>query len=229
MADLKFFESREAATAAIERLSTSVSLSTEQLSSVNSWLREHTGDVFEFDPDVIERGAQQLAVSLDILTAAVSTARRILPKVSANSAAVEDFISDLATLGVPEEDVRKAGLLLRDLSLDPRTVEAVVKKFTTSQLGIPTFQNLDVFFDLRPVFAEAAAPFSTPEHRAALIAISGLVPVAILNIQIEDEAGSRQSFVAQLTPAEYRGMMKVLEEGLVQLEAIKQRFGDLLV
>ncbi len=222
------FEPAEAE-ALTSQLRRALELSGEQVGKVNAWLREHLPQAIDVDMMEIQKSSDEMSIPIFPFYYAVSAANSLLLKMMRTSAGLDQVISDLKRLGFDEEQLGKTQHLLSNLTLTEDQAEPILRRRFFSQVGIPTFQDLDLFFDLRPVFAALPSPTSGSQNRARVGRLFGLTPVAIVTIEVEDKAGERSAFVFQLTKAEYKGVMAVFEQGLLQLDAITGQYGKMLI
>jgi hypothetical protein len=117
-------------------------------------------------------------------------------------------------------------VLLDGVQIESGEATYIRQRLVASQSVLPTVESVDVVCDLRGVFQESPSPSASKSHRDVVGKLLGFEPMVVIGLQLNDGAGNDTNCAFQMTERSLRYMLKTLEEGLVQLEAVQKHHSN---
>jgi hypothetical protein len=189
----------------------------EELRRINAWAGANVRTIAsgDFDSRAV---AEEIGVSSSEVMSAAQLLTSVLYSKPIGSPDVELYASALGGGDLSA----KARLLLDGVQIEASEAARIRRRLVASQSVLPTVQSLDVLCDLRGVFQESPSPSASKSHGDTVGKLLGFEPIVVVGLQLNDGAGNDTSYVFQMTERSLRYMLKTLEEGLVQLEAVRK-------
>lgn len=158
------------------------------------------------------RGANRVLVLL----------RFLLTNWRASDLSEGDIRADLRAVGYEEADVEKvASFLLKLEGARERVYRAYVKRAHEVR-GLPTIDDVNMFWDIRPVFESSA--YDTEPESKAYESLVGRTHVLILEVISSPETGVQKSLAYQLSEDDFERLSQAFERAKRQLDVVKKSF-----
>jgi hypothetical protein len=203
---------------ALERMRAGLSLPDDTLKKIGEWAKDNyqvlIGNEFD-EPAVNERlgvPAFQYYGALSVITALVFSSEPL---------SVEAYLEELKKQGLGDV-TEKARLLLGGMAFDPEVADLAKQRALAVQSVVPTVNTVDCVCELRAIFRHAPSPNQSTEHVRDVGILLGFEPMVLVNIDLNDAAGVDHACNFQLTERSLKAVLKVLEEAMTQLQAIKE-------
>lgn len=134
---------------------------------------------------------------------------------------LDDVRNDLAAVGYREQDLDKIIGLLKSLEASKEMIYKSALKSSYEMAALPTVDDINAVWDLRPMFAEFA--YDAEPIGSAYEDLVGSTYVFLLEILASRENGKRESVTYQLSEDDFERLSDTLNRARRQLEIIKKR------
>jgi len=195
----------------------------ERLKAARDWAEGRGASIVRLDPDELRDAAESRGIPADEFGRSVSILASLLVIGAQTTGKTEDLISDLIALGLGEESAHKVTHLVGGLSLSREESKTALRSRVVGDLAVPRVSDVDVVCDFRAQFRELASSSTTKKHDEQARIFEAFVPVLIMSLEYEDEAGNDHAVVVQFDEAGFRRYIRTLENALAQLEIAKTK------
>lgn len=197
-------------------------LTDKQRSTIISWLRKNGGDA---QLSWAELNSLSHTVGRDSgeVARAVFFARFVLSNWESSNLGIEDLRADFRSLEVNENDLPKAAAFFSELSDVRKAVQAGYLEGIYEKLGLPTIDDINLIWDVRPVFKEFAYSPDESDDYAQLLRHSFILILEIISTRTD---GNNETAAYQLSVAEFENFVQGIERARGQLAVLKKVYAQ---
>jgi hypothetical protein len=167
----------------------------------------------------LKRISAETGIEFQFLYTTVPVVRYLLSAWRRAGFTLEQVLADLSASGVSAERVERARLLLAPLEAAKDRYFEKSLKDRAETVGGPTVDDLDLIWDVRPIFGSSTYPPESDEEDGAEWV--GLTYVLLMEISASRRDGQQESTTLQLSEREFDQFEKALERARKQLDVLK--------
>jgi hypothetical protein len=197
-------------------------LTDQQRSALISWLRKNGGHA-QLSWAELNSLSHRLERDSGEVARAVFFARFVLSNWESSNLGIEDLKADFKNLEVSENDLPKAAAFFSELSEVRKAVQAGYLEGIYEKLGLPTIDDINLIWDLRPVFKEFAYSSDESDDYAQLLRHSFILIIEIISTKTD---GNNETASYQLSVAEFENFVQGIERARAQLAALKKVYAQ---
>lgn len=201
-------------------IDTLLSLPQKDADHIVRWLTE-SKEPLPLSWSEIHRIVENTSLEPSVVDRVLILLRHLLSNWRTFGLTLEDIKKDLASFGYNEEQVNRIGGILHQLQDAKERVYRALLKRSYEVAGLPTIDDVNIVWDLRPVFEEFAYDTEPISNSYENLVSSSYV--LLLEVLASRENGHRESATYQLSEEDFERLLGALEKARRQLEIIKKK------
>jgi hypothetical protein len=197
-------------------------LTDRQRSAIIGWLRENGG---QSQLSLAELNLLSQKVELDSgdVARAVFFAKFVLSNWESSNLGVAELETDFKSLQVSESDLPKAIAFFSELTDTRKDVQAGYLEGIYEKLGLPTIDDINLLWDIRPVFKGFAYSENENGDYAKLLRHSLILIVEIISTRTD---GNNETAAYQFSVTEFENFVQGIKKAQNQLAVLQKAYAQ---
>jgi hypothetical protein len=197
-------------------------LTDQQRTAIVSWLRKNGGHS-QLSWAELNSLSHTLGLDSGEVARAVFFAKFVLSNWESSNLGIEELEADFKSLKVNESDLPKAAAFFSELSDTRKDVQAGYLEAIYEKLGLPTIDDINLLWDIRPVFKEFAYSQNENDDYAKLLRHSFILIVEIISTRTD---GNNETAAYQFSVAEFENFVQGIKRAQDQLGALQKAYAQ---
>lgn len=139
-----------------------------------------------------------------------------------NELTLDEVLVDLATLGLTEDDLERAKEIFSKLEVTKEQFFAVTMRRTFEKNGLPTIDDLNFIWDLRPIFGRTVYPVDDGADENVGDWISHTY-ILLFEMIYSGSRTEEQSLSVQMSEKDFDNLERAISRARKQLESLKSK------